>query len=40
VRRRANGHALGARERFLPEPFAPEALVRAVRELAARRRAA
>ena len=28
-----DGHALGARERFLPKPFAPAALVRAVRGL-------
>ena len=30
-----DGHALGARERFLPKPFAPETVVRAVRSLLA-----
>jgi len=28
-----NGHALGARDRFLPKPFRPDALVRMVRAL-------
>ena len=34
-----NGHALGARDRFLPKPFVPDTLVRTVRALMASRSA-